>query len=570
MRDIVSARHLRYAVLETDPAALLRATRHFVSENGSLGTRCTVQYNLFAGSIVFLGGDAHRRALYASQSRGALGCFAFTEQGAGVLTGKGVETEARYDANSKSFTLNSPTDTATKYWISQGLFAEYAVILAELIVNGTEKKGPHLFYTRIQRVAPGGASRGRGKGKAAARALVPMQGVDISSLSPKTAFSGLDNAFIRFDNFVIPKSSLLDKFCSLDDSGRYEARLPDGAKRMLDVLLTRLLTGRVCLSEYAVHHSLGLMRRSYAYAATRMLWMGIREQRRREERGEALSSEESQQYMMSNRPLIHAALVDYSRSLAVVADYIALTREGVARSILRGVVPRALVEAVCICKFTGTSLGVDATSALRKVMGARALLEEAHLGSSSFVGNLTCAAEGDDTIMEMKVVGDLVTGGLSSLFPLGLMWRTAFGRDPGWMRKRLLWVYIKNIISILLVGKRRALDEGQLIKDIAWARAHLVIVDKFLSAKKSDFSNGEISSGVVFAPSQPGDGSRGGTAGGSGSGVGSGGGSGGGRDILCGQWACLTAADASSPGAVDEWMHSYERIMIRFPTPTQL
>jgi hypothetical protein len=49
-----------------------------------------VLYNRYAGSVVALGGDTQRAALYATQASGALGCFAFTECGAGVMSGLGI------------------------------------------------------------------------------------------------------------------------------------------------------------------------------------------------------------------------------------------------------------------------------------------------------------------------------------------------------------------------------------------------------------------------------------------------------------------------------------------------
>ncbi|CAE7342531.1 ACX3.2, partial [Symbiodinium microadriaticum] len=109
-----------------------------------------VQYNLFAGSIVALGTDAQRELLYATQDRGELGCFAFTEIGAGVLSGAGVETTAIYNEFTQTFTITSPTSSSRKTWISQGVFAEHAVILANIIMPDGSDKGPHLFFARIQ------------------------------------------------------------------------------------------------------------------------------------------------------------------------------------------------------------------------------------------------------------------------------------------------------------------------------------------------------------------------------------------------------------------------------------
>jgi len=87
----------------------------------------------------------NRKALIASQDSGCLGCFAFTERGAGVLSGAALETKAIFDPKSDTFCIESGTGSGGKVWISQGLYAEHAVVLADLVVAG-ESKGPHLFW----------------------------------------------------------------------------------------------------------------------------------------------------------------------------------------------------------------------------------------------------------------------------------------------------------------------------------------------------------------------------------------------------------------------------------------
>jgi acyl-CoA oxidase len=159
LRKLVLSMTLPYSSLATNPELLLNCSKHVSDKqemHGALWTRFTVQFNLFAGSIVALGGDAQREVLYATQSRGNLGCFAFTECGAGVLSGACVETTAVYNTKTKKFSIHSPTESSKKKWISQGMYAEYAVILANLMIedsaNPTEQKnvGPHLFFARIQ------------------------------------------------------------------------------------------------------------------------------------------------------------------------------------------------------------------------------------------------------------------------------------------------------------------------------------------------------------------------------------------------------------------------------------
>lgn len=53
-------------------------------------------------------------------------------------------------------------------------------------------------------------------------------------------------SYIQFDNFVVPRSALLSRFCSVDAGGGYSLALPAGSKRMLvfltcAVILTHVL-----------------------------------------------------------------------------------------------------------------------------------------------------------------------------------------------------------------------------------------------------------------------------------------------------------------------------------------
>lgn len=179
---------------------------------------------------------------------------------------------------------------------------------------------------------------------------------------------------------------------------------------------------------------------------------------------------------MSDKPLIRDYFTHYSESLAVIADFIATTRVSVGDCIRNSNFPKSVIEAVCICKFVGTSFGVDAVSATRKVMNARGVQQDSGLGAGSFVCNCTCAAEGDNTIMELKVVGDLVKGGFLGMFPVSLMMRSILLN--GSAARRVAFHYVLGIAHAMWL-QQKAMDEGQLLKDIAWCRAHLLIIDSF-------------------------------------------------------------------------------------------
>jgi hypothetical protein len=151
--------------------------------------------------------------------------------------------------------------------------------------------------------------------------------------------------------------------------------------------------------------------------------------------------------------------IHLSESLAIVAHFIANTREKVGECIRQSKFSTNIVEAVCVCKFVGTSFGVDAVSAVRKTMGSRALLNESRLGPSSFVCNATCAAEGDNTIMEMKIVGDIFKGGFKTMFPKQLL-INSFRRHQ---TRGLVFRYFGYLLRATILGKA-ALNEGQLIR----------------------------------------------------------------------------------------------------------
>ena len=300
--------------------------------------------------------------------------------------------------------------------------------------------GPHLFWARI-----------------ATRDGIQVTPIDntvtIGTNPKKTTMLGLDNATIRFNNFRVPASSLLSRFGGINAStNTYEKRLPPNCARMLDLLLSRLLTGRIVLSEATLAHSMSRLRISWSYAKQRELWRG----------------KKSKGKMMADMTLIQTTFRDYSRTNEIFSYFVAHTRERVATAIrTQSGFTDDLIEATCMCKFLGTGFGVDCISVVRKALGARALQVDAMLGAESFLPNATSAAEGDNTIMELKVVQDIVRG-RTLKFPLSLILhvsKTSEGRKAA-------WEYIKGFSQAMVLGKK-AIKAGQLLRSIAWSRAHL-------------------------------------------------------------------------------------------------
>ena len=137
--------------------------------------------------------------------------------------------------------------------------------------------------------------------------------------------------------------------------GAYSAQLPNGCRRPLDLLISRLVTGRIVLSEATVAHAMSRVCSNWEYAKGRELWRGKR----------------SCGPMMSEMTLVRRMFRDYARTLAIVAEFVAETRETVAASIARDKFDADTIEATCMCKYVCTGYALDCVSALRKTMGAR-------------------------------------------------------------------------------------------------------------------------------------------------------------------------------------------------------
>jgi acyl-CoA oxidase len=100
-----------------------------------------------------------------------IGCYAQTELGHGSNV-RGLETIATWNSDDKTFTIHSPTLTASKWWIgSLGRTANHAIVMAQLIVNGVNH-GPHPFVVQIRDM----------------KTHLPLENVHIGDIGPKVGY----------------------------------------------------------------------------------------------------------------------------------------------------------------------------------------------------------------------------------------------------------------------------------------------------------------------------------------------------------------------------------------------
>lgn len=102
-----------------------------------------------------------------------------------------------------------------KSLILKGKFATHAVVYAQLITPDGINHGLHSFWVQIRDTIT----------------LLPMKGVTIGDLGEKIALNGIDNGFVMFDEYTIPRSSLLNKTASVTLDGKYVMAMKDQSKR---------------------------------------------------------------------------------------------------------------------------------------------------------------------------------------------------------------------------------------------------------------------------------------------------------------------------------------------------
>lgn len=408
---------LRFEDLVESPAKFFEAHRLLAragfDQGPGFSIRFTVQYNLFAGTVLELGGPAHVRQLKRMQRDGTLGCFALTERLAGVNSGLVVHTTAAWvpDARQKDggrFLLRTPTDGATKNWISQGLVAAKAVVVADLLVND-ESVGPHAFLVTLR------DARGR-----------VAEGVTLTDMGRKTTGNDLDNAGVAFRDVWLARDALLDKHCDVFSAVRnseseiskasasspssaqtpilkgvyveresQNAKTPKRRLTNMDRVGQRLFTGRVAVAQGAHEFREMLFRRAREATDAKPCWVP----------GDAGTNRRTSR-SLSDVPQLRSLYVEEARRSASTRAFLEAVEAALCASLAARRRPeRALVEAVAAAKVRAVDEAIEMTHRLRQEVGSYALMAGTGFEHTDF---LQCCkfAEGDSRILSQKLARD--------------------------------------------------------------------------------------------------------------------------------------------------------------------
>jgi acyl-CoA oxidase len=138
-----------------------------------------------------------------------IGCYAQTELGHGSNV-QGLETTATFDPKTDQFIIHSPTQTSSKWWPGGlGKVSTHAVIYARLITNGKDH-GVHGFIVQLRSLDDHS----------------PLPGITVGDIGMKFgngAYNSMDNGFLMFDHFRIPRDQMLMRLSKVTREGKYVA-----------------------------------------------------------------------------------------------------------------------------------------------------------------------------------------------------------------------------------------------------------------------------------------------------------------------------------------------------------
>ncbi|KAM0915873.1 hypothetical protein ACQ4PT_010532 [Festuca glaucescens] len=261
LRALLDGHHLRdrdwvFGAMEESPLFCPRRTggKIFLSPDfneGKEGQREATMRRIGGGAIKFLGTKRHHdKWLLDTENYVIKGCFAMTELGHGSNV-RGIETIATYDSQTREIVINTPCESAQKYWIGGAAnHATHTIVFAQLHING-RNEGVHAFVAQIRD-----------------QDEIVLPNIHIADCGHKIGLNGVDNGRIWFNNIRVPQENLLDLVADVLPDGQYVSTIDDPDQRFA-AFLSPLTLGRVNIAVSSVYISKAGLAIAVRYALSR-------------------------------------------------------------------------------------------------------------------------------------------------------------------------------------------------------------------------------------------------------------------------------------------------------------
>ncbi|KAM5578249.1 hypothetical protein ABKV19_008519 [Rosa sericea] len=164
---------------------------------------------------------------------------------------RGIETVTTYDSKTGEFVINTPCESAQKYWIGGAAnHATHTIVFSQLIISGTNQ-GVHAFIAQIR----------DGNGN-----ICPN--IRIADCGHKIGLNGVDNGRIWFDNVRIPRENLLNSVADVSTEGQYLSAIKNPDQRFA-AFMAPLTSGRVTIATSAIYTAKISLAIAIRYSLTR-------------------------------------------------------------------------------------------------------------------------------------------------------------------------------------------------------------------------------------------------------------------------------------------------------------
>ncbi len=368
---------------EPDLGAFITTFETLAMGDLSLVVKFGVQFGLFGGSIYFLGTDAQRAAILPKVATlETVGCFAMSEVGHGSDV-QNLETVATWEAETRSFVVHTPRESARKDWIGGAAqSARFATVFAQLEVEG-DRHGVHAFLVPIR----------NNEG-------VLAEGVRAGDAGHKMGLNGVDNGRLWFDHVRVPESALLARFAKIDEAGAYTSPITNPSRRFF-TMLGALVGGRVSVASAAVTASKVALAIAVRYATARRPFGGP------DAPGLPLLA-----YPTHGRRLFPRLATAYVHHFAVAglrARFAKSTSVFASANAMPGDTRELEAQAAALKALT-TAQTVDTVHACREACGGQGYLSVNRLPDLCADAEVFTTFEGDNTILLQLVAKSLLSG----------------------------------------------------------------------------------------------------------------------------------------------------------------
>lgn len=356
----------------------------------SLMMRYGLQFGFVMRAISRLGSVEQLNWLDGIAAMRYSACFAMTEVDHGSNV-RALQTTATFRPESADFSLHTPQPGAEKDWVTGLARATHALVFARLLSQG-EDHGVHAFWVELRE--PDGRLR---------------SGIVPGAENKIPALNGLDYGRLSFDRLTIPKNSLLSRYAQLDDKGRYRTLLRSESNRF-NAMMGTLVVGRALVAGGA------------AAGAKKALAIALHHTARRRQFGAAgepvertvLSYQAVQRKLMPALATVLAVDAGRERLAQVQHDYME-----------NSIKDRELETFTAAFKSYVSQFAVECAELCRQCCGGAGCLESSGLPSLRAELSLFTTMEGDNTVLDLMVARNLLTGharGLNNNLVKALGW----------------------------------------------------------------------------------------------------------------------------------------------------